>query len=61
MLVKCHEHFHPLIRSNKNYVDEDIFYEDCNLEMLLGLMENFFFKNKNKINKFFIFCYSIFI
>jgi hypothetical protein len=26
MLVKCHEHLHPLIMSYRNYVDYDIFY-----------------------------------
>jgi hypothetical protein len=25
MLVKRHEHLHPLVRSNRNYVDHDIF------------------------------------
>jgi hypothetical protein len=26
MLVKCYEHLHPLIRSNINYFDQDIFF-----------------------------------
>jgi hypothetical protein len=25
MLVKCHEHLHPLIRLDRNYVDQNIF------------------------------------
>jgi hypothetical protein len=25
MLVKCHEHLHPLVRLNKNCVSQDIF------------------------------------
>jgi hypothetical protein len=25
MLVKCHEHLHPLVRLDMNYVDQDIF------------------------------------
>jgi hypothetical protein len=34
MLVKCYEHLHPLIRSNINFVDQYIFYQDCNLDIL---------------------------
>jgi hypothetical protein len=26
MLVKCHEHLHPLVRLNKNWVDQNIFW-----------------------------------
>jgi hypothetical protein len=33
MLVKCHEHLHPLIRLDKNYVDENIFDQDCSLDI----------------------------
>ncbi len=25
MLVKCHEHLYPLVRLNRNFVDQDIF------------------------------------
>jgi hypothetical protein len=25
MLVKCHKHLHPLVRLNRNCVDQDIF------------------------------------
>jgi len=25
MLVKCHEHLHPLVRLNRNCLDQDIF------------------------------------
>jgi hypothetical protein len=25
MLIKCHEHLHPLVRLDRNYVDQDIF------------------------------------
>jgi hypothetical protein len=25
MLVKCHEHLHPLVRLNRNFVDQNIF------------------------------------
>jgi hypothetical protein len=34
MLVKCHEHLHPLVRLNKNSVDQDIFEQDCSLDIL---------------------------
>jgi hypothetical protein len=34
MLVKCYEHLHPLIRSNINFADQYIFYQDCNLDIL---------------------------
>jgi len=33
MLVKCHEHLHPLVRSNFFFVDQDIFYHDYNLDI----------------------------
>jgi hypothetical protein len=29
MLVKCHEHLHPLIRSNKHNVDHDMYKWTC--------------------------------
>jgi hypothetical protein len=32
ILVKCHEHLHPLVRSERNFVDHDIFCHDCNLD-----------------------------
>jgi hypothetical protein len=33
MLVKCHEHLHPLIRLDRNYADENIFDQDCSLDI----------------------------
>jgi hypothetical protein len=33
MLVKCHEHLHPLVRLDTNYVNQDIFEQDCNLNI----------------------------
>jgi hypothetical protein len=33
MLVKCHEHLHPLVRLDKNRVDQYIFEQDCNLDI----------------------------
>jgi hypothetical protein len=33
MLVKCHEHLHPLVRLDTNYVDQDIFEHDYNLDI----------------------------
>ncbi len=33
MLVKCHEHLHPLVRLDRNYVDQDILKQDCNLDI----------------------------
>ncbi len=33
MLVKCHEHLHPLVRLHKNCVDQDIFEQDCSLDI----------------------------
>jgi hypothetical protein len=29
VLVKCHEHLHPLVRLDKNCVDQDISKQDC--------------------------------
>ncbi len=31
MLVKCHEHLHPMVRLDTNCIDQDIFEHDCNL------------------------------
>jgi hypothetical protein len=28
MLVKCHEHLYPLVNSNRNYANQDIFDQD---------------------------------
>jgi hypothetical protein len=42
MLVKCHEHLHPLVRLDRNYVDQDILKQDCNLdifEQIAGTIE----------------------
>jgi hypothetical protein len=33
MLVKCHEHLYPFVKSNKNYAHQDIFDQDCNLNI----------------------------
>jgi hypothetical protein len=33
MLVKCHEHLHALVKSKANFANENIFYEDCNLDI----------------------------
>jgi hypothetical protein len=33
MLVKCHEHLHPLVRLNRNCANQDIFEQDCNLDI----------------------------
>jgi hypothetical protein len=33
MLVKCHEHRHPLVRLDRNCVNQDIFEQDCNLDI----------------------------
>jgi len=30
MLVKCHEHLHPLVRSNTNCVNQNIFEQTAN-------------------------------
>jgi hypothetical protein len=37
MLVKCHEHLHPLVRLDRNCVDQDIFEQDCSLDFLSKL------------------------
>ncbi len=26
MLIKCHDHLHPLVRSNRHFVNQNIFY-----------------------------------
>jgi hypothetical protein len=34
LLVKCHEHFHPLVTLDMNCADQNIFFEqDCNLDI----------------------------
>ncbi len=33
MLVKSHEHLHPLVRLDMNCIDQDIFEHDCNLDI----------------------------
>ncbi len=33
IMVKCHEHLHPLVKSEINFVDQNIFDEDCNLDI----------------------------
>jgi hypothetical protein len=33
MLVKCHEHLHPLVRLDRNCADESIFEHDYNLDI----------------------------
>jgi hypothetical protein len=33
MLVKCHEHLHPLVRLDRNCVDQDIFELDWSLDI----------------------------
>jgi len=33
MLVKCHEHLHLLVRSKRNSINQNIFYEDYNLDI----------------------------
>jgi hypothetical protein len=35
MLVKCHEHLHPLVRSYRNYVDYDVFEHIANISELV--------------------------
>ena len=39
MLVKCHEHLQPLVRSEMNSVDQNIFYQDCNLDIYLSRLQ----------------------
>jgi hypothetical protein len=33
MLVKCHEHLHPIIDSQRNVVDQNNFDQDCSLDI----------------------------
>jgi hypothetical protein len=33
MLMKCHEHLHPLVRLDMNCIDQDIFEHDCSLDI----------------------------
>jgi len=33
MLVKCHEHLHPLVRLDTNSINQDIFEHDYNLNI----------------------------
>jgi len=33
MLVKCHEHLHPLVKSSTNFADQNIFDHDCRLDI----------------------------
>jgi hypothetical protein len=33
MLVKCHEHLHPLVRLDMNCVGQDMLEQDCNLDI----------------------------
>ncbi len=33
MFVKCHEHLHPLVRLDRNCVDQDVFEQDCSLDI----------------------------
>jgi hypothetical protein len=33
ILVKCHEHLHPLVRLNRNYANQNIFEQDYNLDI----------------------------
>jgi hypothetical protein len=33
MLVKCHEHLHPLVRLDKNCANHDIFEHECSLDI----------------------------
>jgi hypothetical protein len=39
MLVKCHEDLHPLVRSKTNFVNQNIFYQDCNLDIYLSRLQ----------------------
>ncbi len=32
-MVKCHEHLHPLVKLEKIFADQNIFDEDCNLDI----------------------------
>jgi hypothetical protein len=33
MLVKCHEHLHPLVKLETNSIDHNIFDQDCSLDI----------------------------
>jgi len=33
VVVKCHEHLHLLVKSKRNFVDQNIFDEDCSLDI----------------------------
>jgi hypothetical protein len=33
VLIECHQHFHPLVRLDRNFVGKDIFDHDCNLDI----------------------------
>jgi hypothetical protein len=33
MLVKCHEHLHPLVKLERNSTDQDIFNQNCWLDI----------------------------
>jgi len=37
VLVKCHEHLHPLVRLDNNCVDQGISKQDCSLDILSKL------------------------
>jgi hypothetical protein len=39
MLVKCHEHLHPLGRSETNYASQNIFDQDCIFEQTTSTSE----------------------
>jgi len=34
MLVKCREHLHPLLKLDNNFINQDIFKQDCSLDIL---------------------------
>jgi hypothetical protein len=34
IMVKCHEHLHPLVKSERNFANQNIFDEDCNLDIV---------------------------
>jgi hypothetical protein len=33
MVVKCHEDSHPLVKLETNFANQNIFYQDCNLDI----------------------------
>jgi hypothetical protein len=37
MLMKCHEHLHPLVRLSRNCAKQDIFEQDYNLDFFSKL------------------------